>query len=162
MSNRKRSVLWISISTCLAGSIVGAALLYCRQSTAHGAFALGLPTNIAREGVAIGWAVNYPDEETAKAKAMEHCASSKQAEPAVRANCDVVRPFKDACLAIALDREPGTRGFGWAVQPTLEAARKAALAQCIETSTRTREGKCEIVDAGCDGSWWPGARPTVR
>lgn len=148
----RTSIWWISVSAFLAGLVAGGGVLIA-QKPAHGALAIGLPENVAREGVAFGWAVNYPNEDEAKEKAMELCRRSTKAEPAARV-CRVVKAFSDECLAIAWDLVSGTRGFGWAVRSTLEAAKKDAMAECVRTATRTREKHCEIVGSDCDGSWW--------
>jgi hypothetical protein len=101
--------------------------------------------------VAIGYAVNYPDEEKARAKALGTCTGYDKAAQEAKEKCEVVKVFVDECLAVAMDPEPGTSGFGWAVRTSLEAAKGEAMAKCTETATRTRERKCEIVARSCDG-----------
>lgn len=149
-SNWKVIAWWTGVIACFAALATGGSAFFSRQVSAYGALAVGLPQNAARDGLAFGWALNHRSKEEAEEKATEHCRASNQSEAAV-AMCRVVETFAEECLAVALDREPGTRGVGWSVRQSLEVARAEAIAKCSATATPTREKFCELVLSRCDG-----------
>lgn len=119
-------------------------------SFAEGAVAIGLPANVATDGVAIGHSDSHDTREGAERSAMALCRREEQG--ATRGLCKIVLNFKDQCVAVAVDPLFGTAGFGWAVADTSQAAGERALAMCRDSSTAERRNACKIDGAGCDGS----------
>jgi Domain of unknown function (DUF4189) len=125
--------------------------LRVRQASADGALAVGLPADVARQGVAMGWAINFSSRQEAQAQAMKDCRNFKDAPEATRSLCKVVESFRGQCVAIALDPELGTPGVGWAVAGAQPAAEGAAMAACVASAGRDRQKNCEVAVAKCDG-----------
>ena len=119
---------------------------------ADGALAIGLPGDVARQGVAMGWVINYPTRAEAQSQALRHCRDFKDAPEQTRDLCKVVDAFRDECLAIALDPEFGTPGVGWAVAGNSTNAERAAMEKCMATAGRERQGSCRVTIARCDGA----------
>jgi hypothetical protein len=130
----------------LAGAIEGAG-----RAGAEGALAVGLPGDAAKQGLAVGWAVNHARPEAAQAEALRLCREAREAPQATRDLCRVVESFDDRCVALAVDPDAGTPGLGWAVADTREAAEAEAMDDCRQTSHETRRAACRIALAGCDG-----------
>jgi len=112
-------------------------------ASAEGALALGIPPDISASGAAIGWSINKPDGRRAMDSAMEECLRTPQVAPQVRAMCKPVRSFHRECIAIAIDPQAGTAGFGWALFPTAAAAERQALDACI-ASDGDRGNNCKF------------------
>jgi Domain of unknown function (DUF4189) len=53
--------------------------------------------------------------------------------------CSVVATFQNQCVAVAIDPQVGTPGFGWAVADTEEAAGDEALSNCRQTAVDRRQ-----------------------
>lgn len=119
-------------------------------SLAEGAVALGLPANVATDGVAIGHSDSHDTREGAERSAMALCQREEQG--ATKGLCRIVLNFKDQCVAVAVDPLSGTAGFGWAVADTRQAAAERALALCRDSSMPERRNACKIDGGGCDGS----------
>jgi len=106
------------------------ALLISQQASAFGALAVGVPAEVARSGFAYGINVNSATEAMARETALSNCRGtnpnsevhSESSQPA-RALCTVVTTFRHQCAVVAQDPAAGTPGVGWAIAPTLEAAR---------------------------------------
>lgn len=64
----QRWVTVLSLQAVLIGTIS-----FSQRSVADGALAVGVSANIARDGVAAGWAVNHTKLGDAEKKAMELC-----------------------------------------------------------------------------------------
>ena len=79
--------------------------------------AIGLPADVARDGVAFGWAVRLSRAEADRV-ALEQCRTASGVPDSARSLCRVFESFAEACVAVALDPEDGTPGFGWAIAPT--------------------------------------------
>ena len=126
-----------------------AVALYPATGRAEGAIALGLPADVARQGVAVGWSVRQPVGQ-AQAVALQYCRAAADAPLVTRELCLVVRIFVDACLAVALDPGDSTPGFGWSVAATKAAAEAAAMRDCQQTAGAGREGFCKIDVSDCD------------
>ena len=107
---------------------------------AEGAIALGLPDDVARDGAAAGWAVGQPAGKAAD-RALQQCRTRPDVPQATRDLCRVIRVFTDACVAVALDPEDSTPGFGWAV--ALSAGR-------LPTDTETQR----VQPRDSDGGGW--------
>jgi hypothetical protein len=121
---------------------------------AAGATALGLPADIAKDGVAIYTYVNARTFDDAKKKALEGCKTLQGASPTSRGLCKVVATFENQCVAQALDPENGTPGFGWAMARNSRMAREQALSNCRDTAGPNRQSACMIPEQSlwCDGS----------
>jgi uncharacterized protein DUF4189 len=135
-----------------------AALAICLMANgrcmADGAVALGLPSDIAKDGVAIYTFVNADSPELAKQSAMAGCKGLQQASNTSRALCNIVAVFKNQCVAEAMDPKDGTPGFGWAMAGNSTSAREQALSKCRDTAGPTRQDACVVLPRGlwCDGS----------
>src|SRR5215470_8991170 len=123
-----------------------AILAWPRAGVAEGALAIGLPGDVAKEGVAIGWVINS-DSETAHERALRGCLDFKDAPANTRALCRVIKTFRGECVAIAIDPESGTPGVGWAVAISMQAAETDALAACARTAGAARQQFCRITVA---------------
>jgi uncharacterized protein DUF4189 len=130
-----------------------AALAAIRPSlaVADGAIAVGLPKDVARQGVALGTSWNYDSPEGARARALQECLSFQDAPADTRKLCKVVQTFKGACVAVALDPQAGTPGVGWAVAPTRYDADTSAMQKCKDTAGAGRQQFCKITSSRCDG-----------
>ena len=132
----------------LAAAILVAAL-HPALARADGALAIGLPADVAGDGVAFGWAVRLPRSE-AERVALEQCRGVPGVSEETRALCRVVRSFADSCVAVALDPEDGTPGFGWAVAPSKSDAETQAMGDCRRSAGETRQSFCAISVSDCD------------
>lgn len=119
--------------------------------SAEAALAVGLPADVAKQGVAVGWAVNHASKAAAEAEALRRCREAKEPSQATRVLCRIVESFEDRCLAVALDPEAGTSGIGWAVAGKQKAAEDAAMDDCAESAGQKRRASCRIALARCDG-----------
>src|SRR3954471_15544658 len=115
----------------LAASLICACLPL--TAAAHGALAIGLPDDVAKKGLAVGYSYVYGNREEAEARAMKECASFVDAPPETRALCRIVERFANECVVIALDPDPGTPGAGWAVGGRT-AATELAMKRCVDTA----------------------------
>src|SRR5258708_40073134 len=100
-----RTLTWTIFAACAAAAPLPAA--------AHGALAVGLPDDVAKKGVAIGFSFDYGNRAEAEARALQECQNFMDAPPATRELCRVIDAFANACVGIALDPDPGTPGVGW-------------------------------------------------
>jgi len=120
---------------------------------AAGAVALGQPSDIAKDGVAIYTHVNAATSESAKEAAMAGCRSMNASDTA-KSLCKIVATFENQCVAQAMDPDNGTPGFGWAMARESYVAKEQALSNCRDTAGPTRQNACTINSTGlwCDGS----------
>ena len=121
---------------------------------AAGAVALGQPSDIAKDGVAIFTHVNASSMESAKQKALAGCKAMQDASSTSRALCKIVATFENQCVAESIDPDSGTPGFGWAMARNSKVAREQALSNCRGTAGPTRQNAC-VVEARalwCDGT----------
>ena len=139
--------------------MVGAsALIMCLtvngRCMAAGAVALGQPSDIAKDGVAIFTFVRAASAELAKEKAMAGCKNLSTASTTSRALCKIVATFENQCVAESIDPESGTPGFGWAMARNSQLAREQALSNCRGTAGPTRQNACVVQAQAlwCDGS----------
>jgi hypothetical protein len=119
---------------------------------AAGALALGLPSDVATQGVAIYIHVNSATMEDAKAKALAGCKALPHASDTSKALCKIVATFRNQCGAGALDPQDGTPGFGWAIADNSAQARSQAVDNCRDTAGPTRQDACVADRHWCDGS----------
>ena len=117
---------------------------------ADAALAVGLPADIAKQGVAMGYALNYDSKEAAQAEALKRCRAFRDAPQATRDICKIVENFRDRCMAIALDPDTGTTGLGWSVSKKQEQAEELAMERCVETAGKKRRDFCRITFTRCD------------
>jgi hypothetical protein len=116
---------------------------------AAGAVAIGIPANVARDGVAAGVSIDSPSTAAASREALSLCRGSKVGRY-TRSLCKVVKTFSRQCAAMATDPQPGTTGFGYGVASTKGRAQSIALAQCKASSGLGRAGACEQASVACD------------
>jgi len=102
------------------------ALLHAPAQSA-GALAVGSTSNVTKDGIAFGTAVNYLSSAAARDAALQKCLQYQRA-PRAAARCRIVGTFRRECYAIAMDPQPGTPGAGWAIAIDKETARQRALA----------------------------------
>jgi len=117
---------------------------------AAGAIAIGQPADVAKRGISMGFSTNRDTMDEAKARSMILCKDSGTVVSS--ALCSVVATFQDKCVAVAIDPQVGTPGFGWAVADSEGAANNQALSKCRSTAGSTRQDECKITDSYCDGS----------
>jgi hypothetical protein len=118
---------------------------------ADAALAVGQPSDVGKQGLAVGWAVDYPSAAAAEAEALARCRAFHDAPQATRDLCKVAVSFGNTCLAVALDPEPGTTGVGWGVHRDRDWAEDLAMEKCAETSVPKRRDACRIAVTRCDG-----------
>jgi hypothetical protein len=116
---------------------------------AHGAVAVGTTADVAKDGIAIGTAVNSKSASDAQSTALQYCKDYKAA-PKAAALCKVVSTFRKECYSIAFDPEPGTPGAGWAVAAVRETAEERAMDACKASAGAGREQFCKIEQTRCD------------
>jgi hypothetical protein len=128
------------------------ALAHSGPCLAAGAVALGLPSDVATEGIAIFIQVGSATMEDAKAKALAGCKALPKPSESTKALCKIVATFRNQCAAGAIDPEDNTPGFGWAIADDSAQARNQALANCRDTAGPTRQDACVVSRHWCDGS----------
>jgi hypothetical protein len=118
---------------------------------AAGAIAIGLPSDVAKQGVSMGLIVNSKTMDDAKSQAVADC--KKTGSDLSKSLCKVVATFQNQCAQVVDDPKPGTPGFGWAVADTSQAASQQAMANCQDSDGAALKGGCQP-DATpyCDGS----------
>ncbi len=139
------------IAEAIGGLAVIAALAGEAPARAEGAVAVGQPKDVAASGYAIGMSGNYKTEAEAKERALKECRSGDAAPESTRKLCKVVRTFKKACVAAALDPKDGTPGAGWAMATNRPEAETAAIVACRKTAGKAREEFCVVSAVQCDG-----------
>lgn len=107
------------------------AILAAPPALANGALAID-----ENQGDQWGWAVDYPDIQSAHDRAMLECGES----------CFVVADFDSGCSAYGADAAEGSTVWSWSLAETRSRARDIALAECI-----ARGGtQCIIRAWGCN------------
>lgn len=122
-----------------------------RRVHAEAALAVGLPADVAKQGLAMGWALNYPTKEAAQAEALKRCRNFQDAPQSTKDLCKVMESFRQRCLAVALDPENGTTGLGWAVAKDQKQAEDRAMDRCVDSSDKKRRDFCRVTLTRCDG-----------
>jgi hypothetical protein len=130
----------------LAGALQGA-----DWARADAALAVSQIGDVAKKGVAIGWAVDYASKEAARAEALARCRAFPDAQQATRDACRIIETFSDRCLAVALDPAAGTTGVGWGVHKNRDWAEEEAMERCAESSASKRRASCRVALVRCDG-----------
>ncbi len=151
-----------AVRSCSLVAIFGATYLAMLPAGAHaeGAIALGVPDDVAKQGLAFGRSWNVPNVDDAKQRAMEECKTVQGAPPATRKLCKVVATYENQCAAIALDNKAGTPGWGYAIGDTKEEAEEGALRNCQKTAGTERQKFCELGNTRCDGKPTAEKKPT--
>lgn len=144
-----RRFLSVTLSAAAALAIYASCV---DSSWAKGTVAIGLPSDVAQGGFAMGIAYNYASNGEADAEALKQCLNFLDAPDSTRALCKVDRHFENECFAMAMDPEPGTYGLGYKVGATQADADEDAMADCRETSTSERADFCKVSYRICDGS----------
>ncbi len=96
----------------------------------------------------MGFSTNRDTMDEAKARSMTLCKNSGTLMSSIL--CQVVATFENKCVAVAIDPQVQTSGFGWAVADTEQASKNNALSNC--QAGPTRQNACKITDSYCDGS----------
>jgi hypothetical protein len=130
----------------LTGALQGA-----DRARADAALAVSQIGDVTKQGVAIGWAVDYASKQAAEKEALARCRAFPDAPQATREACRIVETFSDRCLAVAFDPEPGTTGVGWDVHRNREWAEESAVERCAEASAPKRRPSCRVALVRCDG-----------
>ena len=118
---------------------------------AEGIIALGVPADVAADGVAIGVAVRMTLDEAQK-EAMSQCKLSEATDSTISL-CAIAGTFTNRRVSVAYNPKDGTTGFGWAIADDKGAAEKQAMANC-ETADGAL-GLCVIGGSACDGTAIP-------
>jgi hypothetical protein len=135
----------------LAAALICGAQLLPERISAEGALAVGLPGDVAKQGLAIGYSLNYETTEKAQELALKRCREFQDAPQATRDLCRIVEKFSKRCLAVALDPQSGTTGIGWSTSKNQEVAEELALEKCVDTAGRKRREFCRVTLTTCDG-----------
>ncbi len=117
---------------------------------AAGAIAVGHPPDVAKRGISMGFSTNRETMDDAKARSMILCKNSGTLISSIL--CEVVATFENKCVAVAIDPQGQTPGFGWAVADTEQASKDNALSNCQATAGPSRQNACKITDSYCDRS----------
>jgi hypothetical protein len=100
------------------------------------------------DGVAFGTGNDWRTTEKAQAEALRRCRATEATKAAER--CRIVATYRRECVAIAMDPEVGTPGYGWAVGPDTTRAGQRALEACKVTAGPARAQFCEVSLTLCD------------
>ncbi len=130
-------------------AIATAGLSFPTAALAKSAFAAGIPSDIAGQGVSVGTGYNYGTRSQAEDRAMQECKAPGSAPESTKALCIIIAYFDNECLAVSFDPAAGTPGFGWAVGATKSIAESQALTNCRATAG-ARSGYCEVRISDCD------------
>jgi hypothetical protein len=136
----------------LAGLLSGCLMLQAAPGAADGAVVIGVPKDVAKDGVAQGYSVRAKTTEEANKVAMGYCEDVTKSSKVAVALCKVVKNFRDQCVAFALDPEPGTPGYGWGLGADKAAAESAAVAMCYGNAGVDRRPFCKAQASDCDGT----------
>jgi hypothetical protein len=110
---------------------------------------LGIPADVAKGGVAFGVSWEEPTAAAAGQQALSACHEAEGVPASTTSLCRVVHTFQGQCVAVAIDPEPGTTGFGWGKGYTSTQARYEAIESC-KTTAGDRAQACTVIDTTCD------------
>jgi hypothetical protein len=142
---------WRPFATIVALGLVASVLLP-GLAAAEGALAVGLPRDVTKDGIALGYSNNAATADEAREQALAKCRAVKDSTDAARGLCRIVSDYHDQCVAGAEDPEAGTPGVGWAVAADKDTAEQQALAMCQTKSPPARRAACKVMTSGCDGA----------
>ncbi len=120
------------------------------SAEALSAFAAGIPDNVATQGAAFGEGHNYSTREGAEARALQECRKQQGTPASTIALCKIIAHFDNQYLAVSLDPQVNTPGFGWAIGANAAEANSQALANCRQTAGSNRAGYCVETMTECD------------
>jgi hypothetical protein len=139
--------------TCGVVAAAVCAIAWCGTLSAtrpaEGALAVGASGNVAKDGIALGGAIDKPTKQAAIDQALETCRRYDGA-PKMAALCRIVGTFTRECFATAYDPKSGTPGVGWAIGPDKATAEERALAACQATAGASRRKFCKGSQSFCD------------
>jgi lipoprotein NlpI len=138
------------ICLLIAAAGFAAGTLWSYSAAAEGALAIGLPSDIAKEGYASGYSYNAKTMDEARRIAMEYCRKAPTNQK-VRSLCKVIETFSNRCVAVSLDPKAGTPGAGWGIGDDIRAAERQALSRCEATAGPSRRAACVVTESNCDG-----------
>jgi hypothetical protein len=118
-------------------------------AAAEGALAVGASGNVAKDGIALGGAIDKATKQEAIDQALATCRKYDGA-PKMAALCRIVATFTRECFATAFDPKAGTPGVGWAIGPDKPTAEERALAACQATAGASRRQFCKASQSYCD------------
>jgi hypothetical protein len=130
--------------------LIATAIIPPRSANAEGALAVGVPSDVVKDGFTSGISNNEKIGE-AMDVALNNCRKLAGTET-LRRLCTGVSTFNDQCVSIAMDQKDGTPGAGWAIAPTRQMADSQALANCRATAGAGRRDFCKVDSWSCDGS----------
>jgi hypothetical protein len=136
----------------LATGLLALTALAPQPSRAMSAFAVGVPDDVATDGVALGEGHNYSSRDQAESRAINECRANKDSSDAVHALCKIIDHFDNRCLATSLDPKAGTPGWGWAIADTARQANDQALEMCRQSAGGDRAPYCVVSQSVCDGN----------
>jgi hypothetical protein len=136
----------------LAITLFGSMMVQSSPGVAAGAVALGVPPDIAKDGVASFVSIRATTEEAKKA-ALAGRKGMQISSKTSRSFCKIVATFENQCVATALDPKDGTPGFGWAMASNSAQAKKQAISNCRDTAGPARQDACIVGSKAiwCDG-----------
>ncbi len=137
----------------LGAMTLAAILAQVDHCVAAGAVAVGVPSDVAKQGVSAGTVANFKTMDEAKSRAVENCKLNGSAIS--KSLCKVVATFQNQCVATAMDPKAGTPGYGWAIADTSQAASKKAMANCQDSDGPALKDGCQLAGTHpilCDGS----------
>jgi hypothetical protein len=146
-------------STRRQARALAVALLFCgtvlpAAGHAAGALAVALPPDVAKGGFSYGYSNGNDDADTAEAKALSACRTTKDAsnDPKLRNLCKIIMDYANKCIAVSMDPAAGTPGVGWAIADDKRTAEHNALMKCEATAGPGRAAACVVDHSGCDGN----------
>jgi hypothetical protein len=139
--------LWIGF--VMLSAMCASTWLATWPAAAEGALAVGASGNVAKDGIALGGAIDKPTKQAAIDQALETCRKYDGA-PKMAALCRIVATFTRECFATAYDPKSGTPGVGWAIGPDKATAEERALAACQATAGASRRKFCKGSQSFCD------------
>ena len=126
----------------------------CPSPATPRVLAVALPPDVAKGGFSYGYSNGNDDTDTAEAKALGACRSTKDAknDAKLRNLCKIVMDYNNKCIAVSMDPAAGTPGVGWAIADDKRTAEHNALKKCEATAGPGRAAACVVDHSGCDGS----------
>ena len=70
---------WLRRNVIIAAALLAGAALLPDTGAADGALAVGLPSDVAKQGLAMGYALNYATSEAAQEAALKRCREFRDA-----------------------------------------------------------------------------------
>ena len=138
---QRRLIVWmIALGTVIAAQ---------NSSHATGAIAVGIPPDVAKDGAEFQVSFNFKTTAEAIERALSKCRAGTSSATKL---CKIMATFNNHCGAEALDPQPGTPGFGWALEGSGQEAKDLAMANCRSTAGPSRQDACKVVAVGCDGT----------